>query len=62
MGMWEPYVQSVLAHVPDGRTKIVFDKYHIMSHMGTAVDTVRKREHRVLRDEGSDVLAGSKYA
>ena len=61
MDMWEPYVQSVLAHVPDGRTKIVFDKYHIMSHMGTAVDTVRKREHRVLRDEGSDVLAGSKY-
>ena len=31
MDMWEPYVQSVLAHVPDGRTKIVFDKYHIMS-------------------------------
>ena len=61
MDMWEPYVQSVLAHVPDGRTKIVFDKYHIMSHMGTAVDTVRKREHRVLRDEGNDVLAGSKY-
>ena len=34
MDMWEPYVQSVLAHVPDGKTKIVFDKYHIMSHMG----------------------------
>ena len=61
MDMWEPYVQSVLAHVPDGKTKIVFDKYHIMSHMGTAVDTVRKREHRVLRDEGNDVLTGSKY-
>ena len=57
MDMWEPYVQSVLTHVPDGRAKIVFDKYHIMSHMGTAVDTVRKREHRVLRDDGNDVLA-----
>ena len=61
MDMWEPYVQSVLTHVPDGRAKIVFDKYHIMSHMGTAVDTVRKREHRVLRDDGNDVLAKSKY-
>ena len=61
MDMWEPYVQSVLAHVPNGQMKIVFDKYHIMSHMGTAVDTVRKREHRVLRDEGNDVLTGSKY-
>ena len=61
MDRWEPYVQSVLAHVPNGQMKIVFDKYHIRSQMGTAVDTVRKREHRVLRDEGNDVLTGSKY-
>ena len=61
MDMWEPYVQSVLTHVPGGASKIVFDKYHIMSHLGTAVDTVRKREHRVLRETGDTVLAGSKY-
>lgn len=61
MDMWEPYVQSVLTHVPEGATKIVFDKYHIMSHMGKAVDDVRKREHRVLREDGDEVLAGSKY-
>ena len=60
MDRWEPYVQSVLAHVPNGQMKIVFDKYHIRSQMGTAVDAVRKREHRVLRDEGNDVLTGSK--
>jgi transposase len=61
MDMWEPYVQSVLTYVPGGARKIVFDKYHIMSHLGTAVDTVRKREHRVLQATGDPVLAGSKY-
>ena len=61
MDMWEPYVQSVLTHVPEGATKMVFDRYHIMSHMGNAVDDVRKREHRVLREDGDEVLAGSKY-
>ena len=53
MDMWEPYVHSVLAHVPGGAGKIVFDKFHIMSHVGKAVDTVRTQEHRALRDEGT---------
>ena len=46
LDMWEPYVQSVRAHVPEAGRKIVFDRYHIMTHMGKAVDDVRKREHR----------------
>jgi transposase len=61
MDMWEPYIQSVLTHVPDGATKIVFDRYHIMAHMGKAVDDVRKREHRALQAEGDETLTGSKY-
>ena len=32
-----------------------------MKHMGEAVDTVRKREHRELRAEGIETLTGSKY-
>jgi len=59
--MWEPYVQSVLAHVPGGAEKIVFDKFHIMSHVGKAVDTVRKQEHRALREAGDESLTGTKY-
>lgn len=61
MDMWEPYIQSVLTYVPDGATKIVFDRYHIMAHMGKAVDDVRKREHRALQAEGDETLTGSKY-
>lgn len=61
MDMWEPYAMSVRAHLDDPDNKIVFDRYHIMSHMGTAVDTVRKAENRRLRAEGDNLLAGTKY-
>ncbi len=58
MDMWEPYINSVEAHLDDAARRIVFDRFHIMKHMGEAVDTVRKREHRELRAEGIDTLTG----
>jgi transposase len=61
MDMWEPYANSVRAHLDDADSKIVFDRYHIMSHMGKAVDTVRKAENRRLRAVGDDALVGTKY-
>jgi len=61
LDMWDPYVNSVLAHVPGGAEKIVFDRFHIMQHMGEAVNDVRKREHRELLGEGDDSLTGTKY-
>ncbi len=61
LDMWEPYIQAIRAHVPDAETKIVFDRYHIMTHMGQAVDDVRKREHRALAATGDTTLTGSKY-
>ena len=39
-------MQSVTSHVPDGMDKIVFDKFHIVKHLHTAVDKVRRTEHR----------------
>jgi transposase len=61
MDMWEPYANSVRTHLENPEDKIVFDRYHIMSHMGTAVDTVRKAENRHLRAGGNDALVGTKY-
>ena len=43
MDMWEPYANSVRAHLEDADDKIVFDRFHIMKYMVGAVDTVRKR-------------------
>lgn len=61
MDMWQPYINSVKAHLPDPDDKIVFDRFHIMGYLGKAVDTVRKREHKALRAAGDDTLTKSKY-
>jgi transposase len=61
MDMWEPYIQATRARVPEATGKIVFDRFHIMGHLGNAVDTVRKQEHRALMASGDETLKGSKY-
>jgi transposase len=61
MDMWEPYLQATLAKVPEAAEKIVFDRFHVMGHVGKAVDTVRKQEHRELMESGDETLKGSKY-
>ena len=45
MDMWEPYVQSTRAHLPEADAKIVFDKFHVVKHLHDAVDHVRRGEH-----------------
>jgi len=49
MDMWEPYVQSRRAHLPEADTKIVFEKFHVVQHLREAVDHVRRGEHRALK-------------
>ena len=61
MDMWDPYINSTRANLADAEQKIVFDKFHILKHMGDAVDTVRKQEHKELRAQGLEILTGSKY-
>jgi len=61
MDMWAPYIQATRAQVPEADKKIVFDRFHIMDHIGKAVDTVRKQEHRDRMASGDQTLKGSKY-
>ncbi len=64
MDMWEPYVKATMEHVPLAGERIVFDRFHIMSHACDAVDKVRLKEHRALMSEGGeqlDRLKGTKY-
>jgi transposase len=61
MDMWDPYIASTKAHVPNGEKKIVFDRFHIMQHMNEAVDAVRKEENRLLMEDDFDILKGTKY-
>lgn len=61
MDMWAAYIASTRKHVPMADEKIVFDKFHIMKHLGDAVDKVRRREHRGLRADGDDRLSRTRY-
>lgn len=61
MDMWEPYITATLDHVPEAAEKLVFDRFHVMSHIGKAVDMVRKQEHRALMAVGDKTLTGSTY-
>jgi transposase len=61
MDMWDPFIAATKAYVPEALSKIVFDRYHVMTHVLKAVDEVRKAEHRGLRALGDKTLAGTKY-
>ena len=41
MDIWDLYIASTKSYVPKAEEKIVFDRYHLMTHMGKALDTVR---------------------
>lgn len=62
MDMWEPYIQATYENLPDAKKKIVFDKYHIVSHLCDAVDRVRRKENKELRGNGDERLKGTKYS
>jgi len=59
--MWDPFIASLEAHVPDAAKEIVFDKFHVAQHLGEAVDRVRRKEAKTLKAAGDDTLAGTRY-
>ncbi len=61
MDMWEPDIQATRAKVPEAAETIVFARFHVMGHIGKAVDTVRKQAHRDLMASGDETLKGSTY-
>ena len=59
MDMWKPFRKVTLARAP--RAAILFDKFHIMRHLGDALDTVRKTEYARLRGKDRRYIKGQKY-
>jgi transposase len=61
MDLHRPYWEATVTHVPKAEEKIVHDRFHLMKHVQAGVNTVRKQEHRMLTEEGFDLLKGTKY-
>jgi transposase len=59
MDMWKPFRNATIAHAP--QAAILFDKFHIMRHLGDALDKVRKAEYRRLKDGDRRFIKGQKY-
>jgi len=61
MDMWDPYINAVKEEIEQGQSKICFDRFHVASHLGKALDKVRASEHRMLSREGSSPLTKTKH-
>ena len=59
MDMWKPFRNATGKAAP--QAAILFDKFHIMRHLGEALDQVRKSEYARLSGKGRRYIKGQKY-
>jgi transposase len=61
MDMWKAFRNSTLkeGHAPQAR--IIYDKFHVMSHLGKAMDEVRRREYARLSGKDRRFIKGQRY-
>jgi transposase len=59
MDMWKAFRNSTNKHAP--QAAILFDKFHVMGHLGKALDKVRKSEYGRLSGKNRSYIKGQKY-
>lgn len=59
MDMWKAFEKSAKNNIP--QAAILYDKFHVMRHLGEALDTVRKQEYSRLKDYDRKYIKGQKY-
>ena len=59
MDMWKPFRNATIQHVSGVR--ILFDKFHVIAHLGEALDEVRKSEYARLTGKDRQFIKGQKY-
>jgi transposase len=59
MDMWKPFRNATAAHAP--QAAVLFDKFHVMRHLGEALDHVRKSEYARLSGRERRYIKGQKY-
>jgi transposase len=59
MDMWKPFRASLTRHAPQAR--VIFDKFHIVRHLGEALDAVRRSEYRRLAAKDRAFIKGQRY-
>jgi transposase len=59
MDMWKPFRNAATVDAP--QAAILFDKFHIIRHLGEALDQVRKSEYARLSGKNRRFIKGQKY-
>ena len=59
MDMWKPFRLSTMKHAPEA--SILFDKFHIMRHLGEMLDRVRKSEYARVAGSDRKFIKGQKF-
>ena len=59
MDMWKPFRLATARHAP--QASILFDKFHILRHLGEALDQVRKSEYARVSGRERRFIKGQKY-
>jgi transposase len=59
MDMWKVFTKSARTNIP--QAAILYDKFHVMRHLGEALDTVRKMEYARLSGKDRSYIKGQKY-
>ena len=59
MDMWKAFRNSTTKNAPEAA--ILFDKFHILRHLGEALDKVRKSEYARLSGKKREFIKGQKY-
>jgi transposase len=59
MDMWKAFRNSANHHAP--KASILFDKFHVLRHLGEALDKVRKQEYARMTGTKRKFIKGQKY-
>ena len=59
MDMWKAFGNSTRRNAP--QAAILFDKFHVLRHLGEAIDKVRKAEYKRLSGKDRRFIKGQKY-
>ncbi len=59
MDMWKAFSKSTRKNAP--QASILFDKFHVLRHLGEALDLVRRSEYARLSGKDRQFIKGQKY-
>ena len=59
MDMWKPFRVSTERHAP--KAAVLFDRFHIVRHLGDALDAIRRSEYKRVTGEDRSFIKGQRY-